>query len=282
VTNSSASTVTDSYTRPLRVTWITGGHSYDEVAFDALIHGFDNIKSSLIKWPEAGELFSEAGIEELLASTDVLALYDLPGITFQRGSTPVFFEPTPEIIEGWQTIVRRGLPILAMHHAIASWPTWPFFAELVKGRFHYTPGELRGVAYCDSGYSMYKKQTFTVVALEHPICEGLPKEFSLTDETYLCPIFADEVTPLITTDASQDDSSYLSALAAVRREEQSGWNHPNGCALVAWTHTCENSSVVYLQPGDGPEAFANVVYRQLTKNAITWLASTKGGIDEQS
>lgn len=267
----------DLSTKPktIKVTWLTGGHSYDEPAFDGLIHGFDNIISTLVKWPEAAELFSPSGVHELLASTDVLALYDLPGISFQRGSTPAFFEPTPEIMAGWETIVKSGLPVLAMHHAIASWPTWDFFAELVKGRFHYTAGELRGVAYPDSGYSMYKEQTFTVVAQDHPICEGLPREFSLTDETYLCPIFADEVTPLITTDAPQSDSSYLSALAAVRREEQSGWTHPKGSALVAWTHTYEKSSVVYLQPGDGPEAFANTVYRQLTRNALTWLATTK-------
>ena len=264
----------------MRVTWITGGHSYDEDAFDGLIHGLNNVTSTLIKWPDAAELFSGSGVEKLLASTDVLALYDLPGISFQRGSTPSFVEPTPEIMAGWHTIVRRGMPILAMHHAIASWPTWPFFAELVKGRFHYTPAELRGVAYPDSGYSMYKEQTFTVVAPSHPICEGLPTEFSLTDETYLCPIFANEVTPLITTNAPQDDPSYLSALAAVRREEQTDWSHPAGCALVAWTHTFENSSVVYLQPGDGPEAFANVVYRQLASNAITWLATTKGDMSE--
>ena len=260
----------------IRVTWLTGGHSYDEVAFDGLIHGFDDITSTLVKWPEAAQLFSPPGLQNLLADTDVIALYDLPGITFQRGSTPSFFEPTPEVIAGWKSIVAKGLPILAMHHAIASWPTWPFFAELVKGRFHYTPGELRGVAYPDSGYSMHKEQTFTVIAEEHPICEGIPREFSLTDETYLCPIFADEVTPLITTDAPQGDTSYLSALAAVRQEQQSEWNHPKGTALVAWTHQYENSSVVYLQPGDGPLAFANPVYRQLTCNALTWLATTKG------
>jgi hypothetical protein len=260
----------------IRVTWLTGGHSYDEVAFDSLIHGFDHITSTLVKWPEAAQLFSPSGLQNFLADTDVIALYDLPGITFQRGSTPRFFEPTPEVIAGWNSIVAKGLPILAMHHAIASWPTWPFFAELIKGRFHYTPGELRGVAYPDSGYSMYKEQTFTVIAEEHPICEGIPRKFSLTDETYLCPIFGDEVTPLITTDAPQSDTSYLSALAAVRQEEQSGWKHPKGTALVAWTHQYENSSVVYLQPGDGPLAFANPVYRQLTCNALTWLAKTKG------
>jgi len=40
-------------------------------------------------------------------------------------------------------------------------------------------------------------------------------------------------------------------------------------------YTVERSTVVYLQPGDGPGAFANDEYRRLLTNAITWAASTQ-------
>ncbi len=53
------------------------------------------------------------------------------------------------------------------------------------------------------------------------------------------------------------------------------WHHPPGSSLAAWTHRVERSTVVYLQPGDGPGAFANDQYRRLLTNAITWAASTR-------
>jgi trehalose utilization protein len=112
---------------------------------------------------------------------------------------------------------------------------------------------------------------FDVLLPAHPICDGLPQSFELTDETYLCPIFEDEVTPLITTRSSSDSSQFSSAYAAIRREEQGDWFHQEESRLVAWTHKYEMSSVVYLQPGDGPLAFTNEHYRKLISNTLYWL-----------
>jgi len=235
------------------------------------------VSSTLVYWPEAEEIFEPQRLRKFIDETDVLCLYDLPGITFNQGHTPTLFDPSENVVAGWHQLVEHGIPILGMHHAIASWPTWPFFAELLKGRFHYVPASLRGVEYPDSGYTPYTKQEFTVVAPQHPVCAGLPSTFSLTDETYLCPIFSAEVTPLLVTNAPQNTEVFKSAFAAIRREEQTTWAHPDGVPLVAWTHEVMNSQVVYLQPGDGPEAFANPSYQLLVHNAITWLAQTKGG-----
>ena len=233
-----------------------------------------DIDCQLVEWPEAADIFTSEGVARLVSEFDVLVMYDMPGIKFVRGQSPEFVAPSDAVISSWTRLLARGMPILSMHHSIASWPTWPFFAEIVKGRFHYAPADLRGEGFPDSGYAMPVKQVFSVVAPDHPVCAGLPPRFELEDETYQCPIFEDEVTVLITTDAPRDDKFHSSALAAVRREENASWTHPDASPAVAWTHRVDNSTIVYLQPGDGPEAFHNPVYRHLIANAINWLSTT--------
>lgn len=232
-------------------------------------------ESELIEWPAAGGIFTPDGADQLMSKYDVLALYDMPGIQFVRGETPQFVDPSSDVIASWSRLTDKGMPVLSMHHSIASWPTWEGFAEIVKGRFHYVPARLRGVEHPDSGYAMKVRQMFTVADSGHPVCAGLPATFELTDETYQCPVFDDEVHVLITTDAPRDDSFHRSALAAVRREENPQWKHAPTSSAVAWTHTVGRSTLVYLQPGDGPEAFDNPTYRKLITNSLGWLASTK-------
>jgi type 1 glutamine amidotransferase len=52
-----------------------------------------------------------------------------------------------------------------------------------------------------------------------------------------------------------------------------GWDHPPGSNLIGWTKRAAASTLVYLQPGDGASAFANVHYRRLLENAIRWVVA---------
>jgi len=259
----------------IAVTWIVGGHPYDEIAFGDMLNSLEGIDSKVLKWPDAAALFTTKAIEKMHREGGVLALYDLPGIQFNRGSEPDLVDPSTEVTDAWQRLTQLGIPILAMHHAIASWPTWPLFAEILKGRFHYVPAELRDKEYIDSGWANPVHQVFDVLLPSHPICDGLPESFELTDETYLCPIFENEVTALISTRASSHSSNFSSAYAAIRREDQGDWFHQDESRLVAWTHKYEMSTVVYLQPGDGPLAFNNNHYRKLISNTLCWLGKER-------
>jgi len=265
----------------LRVTWIVGGHPYDETAFADMLKSLDGVESDVLKWPDASALFTVNGIEQMHREGRVLALYDLPGIHFNKGSEPDLIDPPSTVIEAWKRITQLGIPVLAMHHAIASWPTWPLFAEILKGRFHYVPASLRGKKYIDSGWANPVHQIFDVLLPSHPICEGLPESFELTDETYLCPIFEDEVTALISTRANGNSSNFSSAYAAIRRADAGDWFHQDESRLVAWTHQYEMSTVVYLQPGDGPLAFNNNHYRKLISNTLYWLGKKRERINEK-
>lgn len=257
-----------------RVAWLVGGHPFDRPSLERMLDA-TNADIDLIEWPDAAGLFTVTGVTALLDSYDVLAMYDMPGITFRRGDSPEFVAPPSELVDAWRRITDEGLPVLALHHSIASWPTWEGYSEILKGRFHYAPAVLRGEAWPDSGYAMNVSQRFTVEALDHPVCAGLPTSFELTDETYQCPIFEDEVDVLVRTDAPRDASFHSSAFAAVRRETNAAWSHVPASDAVAWTHLAGRSRVVYLQPGEGPEAFDNPWYRMLIGNALAWLATTR-------
>ncbi|MBU6241067.1 MAG: ThuA domain-containing protein [Acidobacteria bacterium] len=260
------------------VAWLVGGHPFDRPSLEAMLDALD-ANVDLIEWPDAGRYFTREGAENLVDSYDVLALYDMPGIRLRRGASPEFPPPPPGLVEAWRHITSSGLPLLVLHHAIASWPAWEGFAEIVKGRFHYAPATLRGLDYPDSGYAMNVRQRFTVVNTNHPVCAGLPSTFELTDETYQCPIFEDEVEVLVRTDAPRDDAHHASSFAAVRRESNPAWRHAPASSAVAWTHRAGNSQLVYLQPGEGPEAFDNPNYRTLIGNAVAWLSNTRPNPD---
>jgi type 1 glutamine amidotransferase len=58
-----------------------------------------------------------------------------------------------------------------------------------------------------------------------------------------------------------------------RMYERDDWSHPDGSGLVGWVKSAGASPVAYLQPGNGPAAYANPGFRTLLANAIRWVAS---------
>lgn len=50
-------------------------------------------------------------------------------------------------------------------------------------------------------------------------------------------------------------------------------DHPPGSNIVGWTKRARNAPIAYLQPGHGPEVYADPHYRRLVANAVLWGAS---------
>jgi hypothetical protein len=257
----------------VRATVLSGGHPFEAAPFDELLRSIDGVRCTHRPWPDAIDVFAAGGLDD----TDVLVLYDMPGLAFQRGELPGLPDPPAQVQTGWGRLLEAGVPVVALHHSIASWPAWPRFADIVGGRFHYVAATLHGTSWPDSGYRHEVRQQLAVADPTHPVCAGLPASFELTDETYLCPVFDDAVVPLLVSDAPKTDDEYYSATLAVTGHmySRAGWHHPAGSRLAAWTHTVGHSTVVYIQPGDGPEAYANPHYRRLLSNAIRWAATTR-------
>ena len=199
---------------------------------------------------------------------DVVLAYDLPGVRFRprraaRAPAPAGAGSSP----GMDGLLDEGQPFVFLHHAIG----------LVAGvaglrRDRRWPLPLRARRRCgasawpDSGYRHDVAQTLTVVAPDHPVCAGLPPTFELTDETYLCPVFDDDVTPLVVDRRAPHRPGPLVDHAGGDRpagQQRRAGTTRRAARSVAWVKRSGRSPVVYLQPGDGPEAFDNPNYRRL-------------------
>jgi type 1 glutamine amidotransferase len=254
----------------LRVLVAVGGHPFDRAAFAAIFQDFDDIATAMVDQPAAARLMNPDGMRGF----DALLLYDMPGLDFTvREDAPRHVEPPANFIAGFEALLDQGVGIVAMHHALAGWPAWPQYGEYLGGAFLYRPARLRGQPTLDSGYAQRVDYEAVVVA-DHPVTRRLPARFAVRDELYLAEVFENEVTPLLKADLEFTRERFYSAAAAVagRMYDNEGWNHPAGSSLIAWTRRARSSPVVYLQPGDGPDAYRNVHLRHLIEDAIRWVA----------
>ena len=246
----------------LDVLVVTGGHPFEKDPFFEIFDALDGIRWTAADAPRPGH--------------DAVVLYDMPGLAFTGGDPPVeSTEPTEAQKQVFTDLTSTGTGLVVLHHAVASWPAWPGFAELVGARFHYRPGVLRGVEYPDSGYRFDVTHTVEVLDPGHPVCAGLGERFEITDELYCFPVLEDSVTPLMrTTFDTTDVGKFFSADLAIRgrRDSNDGWGHPPGSDLVAWARHVDRSRLVYLQFADGPVTYADPSFRRALANAIHWTA----------
>jgi hypothetical protein len=199
------------YGQPLNVLVAVKGHPFDRTAFGAIFDEMPGVAAAIVDQPAAAKLMTPEG----MAGFDALVLYDMPGIDFAATDGPRFVEPSPEVKAGFAAMLDAGVPVVALHHAIAGWPAWPEYAEWLGGRFLYRPGELRGTMRPDSGYRHEVAYEAVAAAPEHPILEGLPERISFNDELYLFEVFEAEVTPLLRAEHAFVREGFYSAAQAV-------------------------------------------------------------------
>lgn len=255
---------------PLQCLVAVRGHPFDRTAFDAMFQAMEGVSATMVDQPAAALLMNP----DDMRGFDVLVLYDMPGLDFEAGDGAPEYLPPPLVLrEGLRALMEQGKGIVALHHALAGWPTWSEYHEWLGGQFLYHPGIVRGRSVLDSGYAHDVSYDVQVVS-DHPVTEGVPRRFALTDEPYLAEIFAGDVTPLLRADMAFTRDQFYSADLAVRGRmyEREGWEHPSGSNLIGWSKQVFESRLVYLQPGDGPAAYDNPHYRRLLENAIRWVA----------
>ncbi|MCX2972375.1 ThuA domain-containing protein [Halieaceae bacterium IMCC8485] len=254
---------------------MTKGHPFDRDAFFAAFDSFSDLSYCSVEYPASQAFFSPG----LAADFRTFVFYDMPGMDFQSpdpadGLAPRLIEPPAKFKQDFLDLVEKGHGFVFLHHALAAWPAWPEYAELVGGQFLYKPGLVRGSPCPDSGYRHEVSHTLTVET-DHPVTRGLPKQFSLTDEVYLAHAFDDDVIALLSSDYEYHQDNFYSAQEAVqgRLYSRQGWQHSEGTHLGAWVRRQGNSPIVYLQCGDGPETYADPNFRRLLANAIAWVSS---------
>jgi len=239
--------------RAVRLLAITGGHRVDLDAFTGMLGGI---------CAERGWVFAHAvqpaaqgwlGPEHR-GVFDAVLCHDLPGLALRRGTAPQPIPPAPEVARRLAELFAAGQGFVFLHHALAGWPAWPGWAEVLGGRYHYAPAELRGEPWPDSGFR-YARYTARVAGRQHPVCAGI-EDFALDDELYCCPVFEDDVVPLLRADAP-------------------GGPFRETYREVLGTVGTGGSPVVYIQPGDGPDSFGQPAYRRLVGNALAWVSSAE-------
>lgn len=251
------------------------GHAFARDAFEAMLRASGTIEPTMVDQPAAAMLLNPHAMRRF----DAILLYYMPGLDFRVpvDDRPAFVEPDAALKTGFEALLAEGKGIVALHHAIAGWPAWPAYAEALGGIFLYKPAVVRGVLRAESGYAERISYGVRPAACDHPVLEDLPERFQLTDELYSYEVFDDAaVIPLLHRDPPGGDEFYASALRAVRRLPQDGVALPAkgaSAAPLGWAKAAGASPLVYLQPGDGPDTYANPHYRLLIENAVRWVAS---------
>jgi type 1 glutamine amidotransferase len=266
---------TNSGEAALDVLVLTGGHRVD---LDALFEMMSAICARRgWRWAHAHQ---PAAQDWLVPATvgrwDAVLAHDLPGLRLRRGVAPAPEGPQAEVRHALVELLRVGQGIVATHHALAGWPGWEGWAEALGGRFHYAPGRLRGRDWPSSGTRL-ATHTARVVDPDHPVCAGV-EDFTLADELYCCPVFEDEVVPLLRTDAAMAGELFTRTYEHVlvgEAEAPDCRDHPPASDLIGWVTVAERSPVVYVQPGDSAATFALDPYRRLIANALAWVASAE-------
>ena len=257
------------YHSPLNVLISVKGHPFERDAFAAVFESFEGIRHTFVEQPATQAFMSPDAADPW----DVLVFYDMPGIDFST-QPPGLVPPSDVLKQGFMELLASGKGMVFLHHAIAGWPLWPEYGEVIGGRFFYLPSQCRGQPVLDSGYRHDVSHEVSVADTTHPITAGVDETFLLTDELYLYEVFEDDVEPLLTSAHTFDREHFFSAHHAVTGNMfcNDNWPHPDGSALIGWTKNEGQSRIAYLQPGDGPETFASRQYRQLLQNAIRWAA----------
>lgn len=249
---------------------ITKGHPFERDPFFSVFDQMDEVNYTHVEQPAAQALFDWEHAQDYSA----FVLYDMPGIQFGSNGGPQLDEPSTAFKTRFEDLLERGQGFVFLHHAIAGWPAWEHYADVIGGRFCYLPTQMRGKAVADSGYRHEVDHEVRVVG-EHPVTAGIPDSFRITDELYLFEVFEDEVEPLLRSGHEFVASNFYSATAAVRDGKMfsnEGWSHADGSNLIGWCKTHGKSRIVYLQCGDDPVAYANPHFQRLLSNAIAWVS----------
>lgn len=202
-----------------------------------------------------GHGFDEKPFFEMFNSFDNISYISLlqPEANTQLGTIDpktfdavVFYDMPKTISEAEKTnyyrLLKLGKGMVFLHHSQCSYQDWEGYKTIVGGKYHEEKNSPQ-----TSTYQHDVKFTVKISDSKHPATRGL-KDFEILDEVYGNTEVLPSVTPLLTTD------------------------HPLSSKTIGWAHEIEKSRIVYIQPGHDKNAYENVQYRRLLKQAIQFVS----------
>jgi len=215
----------------LRVLVVTGGHGFEKEPFFKLFKDNPNITYQEVEHPQAhARLTAEAAKQY-----DVLVTYD-----YNQSITE-------EAKADFVARLKDGKGLVVLHHAIATYPAWPEYWNIIGARYYLAATNLNGVAKPRSAFKHDVDLKVQVADQRHPVTRGV-KDFTIRDETYKWFDVSPDCHPLLTTD------------------------EPESNRVIGWAKTYERARVVYLQLGHDHLAYENPGFQRLLQQAIRWTA----------
>jgi type 1 glutamine amidotransferase len=162
----------------------------------------------------------------------------------------VFYHMTRQIFADRQAsflkLLEQGKGMVFLHHSLVAYQNWPEFENIIGGRYFLDSTQ-------GSSPSTYHEEvniSLSIVDKTHPVTKGI-EDFQIFDEVYGNYRVLPRVQPLVST------------------------NHPESTPLVGWANSYKNSRIVFIQPGHGPQIFADPNYRKMLQQAIRWVGTSK-------
>lgn len=221
------------YSQPalVRVLVVTGGHDYNQSAFNALFESMSgSLSYKVVPFPEAFSMFKEKRRSEF----DVVVFYHM--------WQPITEEQKGDMIDCF----RQGKPLVVLHHSICAFDKWDEYTHIIGGRYFHDTSVVEGKIFPPSTYKHDVNVPIKVKDKKNPVTRGLT-DFELYDEVYGGFYVEPGVTPLLITD------------------------HPESSPTIGWSHYYGKSRVAVIQSGHDTQAFESPVYRQLLRQAIEWV-----------
>jgi type 1 glutamine amidotransferase len=209
----------------VRVLVVTGGHAYP-TSFYTLFEGYDDIV-----WRHATTQH-EAFTPNMKNRYDVVLLHDM-------GETIGDTEKA-----SLQAFVEAGKGVVAVHHSIVDYTSWPWwYEEVIGGKYFNAAIDSHPKSAYKEGLELVANPVKTMA--NHPVIRG--------------------VGPLVMEDEAYSGMWHAPGIQVLMEED-----HPLSDKPVVWLGP--HPHVIYIQPGHSESTHRNPAYRKLVHNAILWSA----------
>jgi type 1 glutamine amidotransferase len=216
--------------KPIRILVITGGHDYKKEQFNKMLESLaPEISYKIAELPGAYDMF----LPENRNQYDVLVFYHM------------WQKITDEQARALADCIKKGKPLVALHHSICAYDEWPEYWNIIGGKYFHKQTTFKGKVYQPCSYIHDLHFNVKVTNTRNPVTAGIP-DFPIFDETYKGYYVAEGVTPLLTTD------------------------EPSSTPVIGWTKKYGKARVVVLQSGHDVPTFENENFRKLLKQSIEW------------
>ena len=215
----------------IRVLVVTGGHGFEKPQFFKLFQDNPDITCQAVEHPNAHALLKAEAAKQY----DVIVMYDF--------NQKISDEAKADFVAR----LKDGKGLVVLHHAIAAYPAWPEYWNIIGAHYYLAATNINGVAKPRSAWKEGMHFRIHVADPKHPVTQGV-QDFDTHDETYKWFDVSEECHPLLTTD------------------------EPESNKVIAWAKTYRGARVVLIQSGHDHFAYENPSYQQILRQAIRWAA----------